>query len=169
VNDGPAEDGVRALLLARALWILRNDAAPTAIDGATRALVEGWDSAPLRELAGAAPDINVFELGDLLGAALGAAGIDVQKLTDDDALHLVARQYAESVLRGDMRAREFAGWAHTSIGHEGPAWAQDLVELDDQYDGFEGGWGEEPDWAQTLNRYLIVSQLFMDKWDWRAR
>ena len=168
MNEEPAKDSVRALLVAQSLWIMRNDAAPTAIDAATRALIEGLDSAPLRELASAAPDINVFELGDLLEAALGAAGIDIQELTDDDALHLVARQHAESVLRGDMRAREFAGWAHASIGHEGPAWAQDLVELDDQFDGFEGGWGEEPDWAQTLNRYLIVSQPVIDKWDRRA-
>jgi hypothetical protein len=114
-------DGVQGLLVARALWIVRSDAASTAIDVATLALVEGVDSEPLRELAGAAADINVFELGALIEAALNSVGIDVSGLTEDDALHLVARHYAECVLRGEMQARELAEWAHSKIGHEGPS------------------------------------------------
>ena len=42
--------------------------APTAIDAASRALVRGVDSSPLRELAGAAADMNVFGLGALIDA-----------------------------------------------------------------------------------------------------
>lgn len=143
------------LLTARALWIVRSDAARAAIKAATRALLEGLDSEPLRELAGASPDINVFELGALIESAMRSAGVDTSEMTEDDALRLVARHYAEQVMRWQMPAREFAGWAHSRIGHEGPAWAQELVELDDRYDAFDGGWGQEPDWVQTLERFMV--------------
>ncbi|MES2093779.1 MAG: hypothetical protein V4531_08205 [Actinomycetota bacterium] len=156
-------DGIRDLLVARALWIVRSDAAPTAIDAATLALVEGIDSEPLRELAGAAADTNIFELGALIEAALNSAGIDVSRLTEDDALWLVARHCSECVLRGELQAREFSGWAHSRIGHEGPSWAQEIVDLDDRYDDFEGGWGDEPDWIQTLERFLVASRPIIEK------
>ncbi|MBT2497644.1 hypothetical protein J7E25_00875 [Agromyces sp. ISL-38] len=158
-------DGVLGLLVARALWMVQGDAAPTAIDAATRALVQGVDSSPLRELAGAATDMNVFELGALIDAALSSAGIDVSEMTEDQALQLSARHYVRCVLRGQMSARECAGWAHSRIGHEGPDWAQELVELDDDYDSFSGGWGHEPDWAQTLERFLIASEGVADRWE----
>jgi hypothetical protein len=164
-----ASEGVLELFVARALWLVRNDAASTAIDAATRALVEGMDSAPLRELAGASPDINVFELGALIDSALTSAGVPIGEFTDDDALQLAMRHYATCVLRGEMQAREIAGWAHSRIGHEGPAWAQDLVDLDDRYDDFDGGWGTEPDAAQVLERFLVASRPVMDKWDRHAR
>ncbi|WP_164990445.1 hypothetical protein [Agromyces albus] len=49
--SGDAEmesDGVLGLLVAWALWMVRGDVAPTAVDAATRALVQGVDSGPLR-------------------------------------------------------------------------------------------------------------------------
>ncbi|MGJ3189624.1 hypothetical protein [Paenarthrobacter sp. FR1] len=54
-----------ALIAAQALWAIRQDAAAAAIAAATDALVEGLDGPALRELAGASPNINVFELGVL--------------------------------------------------------------------------------------------------------
>lgn len=84
-------DGVQGLLVARALWMIRSDAGLTAVDAATQALVQGVDSLPLRELAGAAADMNVFELGALIEAALSSAGIDVDEMTEDEALELSAR------------------------------------------------------------------------------
>lgn len=51
-------DGVQGLpLVARALWMIRSDAGPAAVDAVTQALVQGVDSVPLRELAGAAADM----------------------------------------------------------------------------------------------------------------
>lgn len=161
--------GLFDLLVARALWIVQSDAAPTAIDAATRALVQGVDSGPLRELAGATPDINVFELGALIESALSSAEVDVGELTEDDALQLVTRHHAERVLRSEMDIRELTGWAHSKIGHEGPAWAQELVELDDRYDDFESGWGDDPHWAATLERFLMTSPPAWKKWEQHAR
>lgn len=63
-----------------------------------------------------------------------------------------------------MSPRELAKWAHLAIGHEGPEWAQELVELDDDYDAFDGGWGREPDWAQILERFFIASAGLADRW-----
>ncbi|MFE6255914.1 hypothetical protein [Agromyces sp. NPDC057865] len=169
-SDAATEStGLFDLIVARALWKLQSDEAPTAIDAATRALVEGQDSGPLRELAGVAPDINVFELGALIESALTWAGVDVGELTEDDALHLVTRHHVERVLRGEMDIRELTGWAHYKIGHEGPAWAQDLVDLDDRYDGFASGWGEKPNCVPTLERYLMTSQPALRKWERHVR
>jgi hypothetical protein len=147
---------------------MQSDAAPAAIDAATRALVEGQDSGPLRELAGVASDINVFELGALIEAALSSVGVDVDELTEDDALQLVTRHHVERVLRGEMDIRELTGWAHAKIGHEGPAWAQELVDLDDRYDGFASGWGDNPDWAPTLERYRLTPHPALKYWQRHA-
>lgn len=86
-------------------------------------------------------------------------------MTEDEALQLSARHYVTCVLEGQMSPRVLAGWAHSTIGHEGPEWAQELVELDDDYDAFDGGWGHEPDWAQTFERLLIASAGVADKWN----
>jgi hypothetical protein len=157
------------LVVARALWIVHSDAAPAAIEAATRALMEGVDSEPLRELAGESLDINVFELGALIESALNDAGVDTSGMTEGDAMRLVARHYAEQVIRDHMQAREFAGWAHSRIGHEGPAWAQDLVELDDVFDAFDGGGGAVPDWRKVLDRFLVESRPASQKWERLAR
>jgi hypothetical protein len=37
-------------------------------------------------------------------------------------------------LRGEVTDRQLASWAHSAIGHEGPAVLQDLVVTDDMYD-----------------------------------
>jgi hypothetical protein len=37
-------------------------------------------------------------------------------------------------LRGEFTDRQLASWAHSAIGHEGPAVLQDLVVTDDMYD-----------------------------------
>ena len=109
--------------------------------------------------------MKVFELGALIDAALRGAGIDVSEMTEDEAMQLSARHYVRNVLQGKMSAREFADWAHSRIGHEGPDWAQKLVQLDDDYDASEGGCGHEPDWAQTLERFLIASKGAADRWE----
>jgi hypothetical protein len=151
-------DGLRGLVTARALWAIRGNAAPQAIYAATLALTEGIDSAPLRELAGAPECMNVFELGALIDAALSSAGVDVGDMDENDAVKISARHYVNCVLRGQMSVRELAGWAHSRIGHHGPEWAQELVELEDEFDALDGGWGREPDWEQTLDRFLADSQ-----------
>ncbi|MFF2271598.1 hypothetical protein ACFVTX_04975 [Agromyces sp. NPDC058136] len=147
--------GIQGLVTARALWAVRASAAQQAIDAATLALTEGVDSDPLRELAGANKDMNVFELGGLIDSALSTAGVNVGDMTEDDALMISARHYANCVLQGQMSVRELAAWAHSRLGHEGPEWAQELVELDDAFDALDGGWGREPDWEQILGRFLV--------------
>lgn len=156
--------GLLGLIVARALWATQSKAAPQAVDSATRALTEGVDSAPLRELAGAPEDMNVFELGALIDAVLSSANVDVSDMTEEEALKLSARHYANCVLQGQMSVRELAGWAHSRIGHDGPGWAQELVNLDDSFDAFDGGWGHEPNWTQTLGHFLVASDGLDHKW-----
>lgn len=161
---GEAASAAAELITARALWVIRQDAAPTAISAATRALVEGSDSEPLRELAGTPIDINAFELGELIDASLDSLGLPTSEMAKDDALVITARYFAQQVIDGRLPVREFTAWAHSVIGHAGPSLAQDIVILDDLYDGFEGGWGEEPDPMQTLERFLDASRGSVQKW-----
>lgn len=163
-SSGAAASAVLGLIAARALWLIRQDAAPIAISAATQALVEGSDSEPLRELAGTPIDINAFELGALIDASLNSLGLPTSEMTKDDALVITARYFAEQVIHGELPIREFTAWAHSVIGHEGPSLAQDIVTLDDLYDGFEGGWGEEPDAVLTLERFLDASDGVAQKW-----
>lgn len=161
---GEAASAATELITARALWVIRQDAAPAAISAATRALVEGSDSESLRELAAAPIDINAFELGELIDASLDSLGLPTSVMTKDDALVITARYFAQQVIDGRLPVREFTAWAHSVIGHEGPSLAQDIVILDDLYDGFEGSWGDEPDPMQTLERFLDASRGSVQKW-----
>lgn len=160
-GEAPA---VLELITARALWLVRQDAASLAISAATRALTDGLDSEPLRELAGMPRVINTFELGELIEASLDSLGVPASGMTEDDALVLGANHYARQVIGGRLAIREFTAWAHSVIGHDGPMLAQELVELDDLYDGFDGGWGEEPNSTETLERFLDASSDVVRKW-----
>lgn len=167
MSSKPSEEPTAAvvdLVTARALWLLNQDAADTAISAATRALVEGKDTESLRHLAGAPTDVNVFELGAMIDASLVSLGLPLPALTREEALTAVARHFAKEVLGRRLAIRVFTDWAHAVIGHDGPSLTQDLVILDDLYDGFEGGWGEEPNPLPTLKRFLDESQNLDRKW-----
>lgn|GEM_PF-6593274 len=137
------------LISARALWVIRQDAATAAFSAATEALVEGHDGQGLRELAGASPQINVFELRVLIDDALNELGLAAVEMTGDEAKLIAAHFYARRAIEGNLRIRELTSWAHRVVGHEGHPIAQKLVDLDDAYDD---GWGEEPDAMQVISR-----------------
>ncbi|WP_247041363.1 hypothetical protein [Arthrobacter rhizosphaerae] len=162
-QSGGGAAGVE-LITAHALWLIRHDAAATAISAATDALVEGNDSEALRELAGMPTDANAFELGALIDESLNSLDLPTSGMTEDDALVIATRHFAQQVIAGLLPIREFTAWAHSVVGHTGPSLAQEIVELDDLYDAFEGGWGEEPDATQTLERFLEASLPAVQKW-----
>ena len=152
------------LLTARALWILKQDAATPAISAATNALVEGYDSESLRELAGASPDINVFQLGTLIVDALSSLGMAAGTMTREDAQLAATHYYASQVLAGNLRIRELTRWVHRTIGHEGHPMVQDLVVLDDSFDAFDDGWGAEPDGMRVLTGFFDTLGPENQKW-----
>ncbi|MCP2050027.1 UNVERIFIED_ORG: hypothetical protein J3D58_004099 [Paenarthrobacter nicotinovorans] len=152
------------LLTARALWILKQNAATPAISAATNALVEGYDSESLRELAGASPDINVFQLGTLIVDALSSLGMAAGTMTREDAQLAATHYYASQVLAGNLRIRELTRWVHRTIGHEGHPMVQDLVVLDDSFDAFDDGWGAEPDGMSVLTGFFDTLGPENQKW-----
>ncbi|MBT2586471.1 hypothetical protein [Arthrobacter sp. ISL-95] len=162
--SGGATPAALDLIAARALWLSRQNAAPTAISAATQALVEGIDTEPIRELAGSPVNANVFELGALIDASLKSLDLPTSEMTKDDALLISARYFAQQVIHGELPIREFTAWAHSVIGHEGPSLMQDIVMLDDLYDGFEGGWGTEPDFMLTLEQFLEAAHDAGQQW-----
>lgn len=96
--------------------------------------------------------MNPFELGSLIDRAIVSAGVTLAELTRDTALHICAVHYAKRVLEGTLNVRELTRWAHREIGHEGPAWGAELVELDDEFDDYALGglWAREPEWRKVL-------------------
>jgi hypothetical protein len=152
------------LITARALWIIQQEAARTAISAATRALVEGKDTEPLCELAGASLDVNVHELGALIDASLVSLGLPVPALTHDEALTVAARHFVREAVQGRLPIRDLADWAHSAIGHDASPLTEDLVRLDDLYSGFDDGWGEKPNPLPILERFLDKSQDLDRKW-----
>ncbi|GGJ18078.1 hypothetical protein [Paenarthrobacter histidinolovorans] len=152
------------LLTARALWILKQNAATPAISAATNALVEGYDSESLRELAAASPVINVFQLGTLIVDALSSLGIAAGTMTREDAQLAATHYYASQVLAGNLRIRELTRWVHRTIGHEGHPVAQELVNLDDAYDAYDDGWGEEPNAMQVITRFVDAACPELKRW-----
>ena len=125
-----------ALQEAVSLWRL-NGAMHTAevIDAATDCLVAGLDSPSLRILAGASPRGSMFELEPLILASLEELNQTdlLQANIEREALRTMSRRYR----RGAISARELAAWAHTHVGHDGPADCQPLVVFDDMYDEAE--------------------------------
>ncbi|WP_139025144.1 hypothetical protein [Paenarthrobacter nitroguajacolicus] len=148
---------IMELLAARALWLMKQDAAEVGVTAATNALLEGHDSETLRELAGASVKINVFHLGALIEEALREQGLATASMTLDDAQLLAAHFHARRVIEGTLQIRELAAWAHTVVRHEGHPLAQGLVELDDAYDADVWGWREGPAPMQALVDFLDAS------------
>jgi hypothetical protein len=100
---------------------------------AAKALVAGFDSPALRELAGMPRGSNWSEMRAVLERTMGELGVSFD-LKPDTAQILALRYVCRRHLKGDITMREAARWAHTYIGHEGSEIAQGLVELDDDLD-----------------------------------
>jgi hypothetical protein len=104
--------------------------------------------------------MNAFELGTLIDASVNSLGVSSSGMTREDALVIAARYFTQQVIDGTLPVRDFTAWAHSVIGHAGPSLAQDIVQLD----GFDGGWGQEPYLAQTLERFIDASHNAVQKW-----
>lgn len=134
MNENGVEQALARLVDAVNLYRLQ----PTRMTGlladeATGALVAGWDSPALRQLAGASSGDNLWSLDALVDdvtAELNLPTTAPGKGREVEAAAAMCRR----ALRGDVELREVARWAHQVIGHEGPHALQTLVELDDQYD-----------------------------------
>jgi hypothetical protein len=135
VDESDAKD---RLLDAVTLW----DVQPTLrahdiVQVAADALAVGVDSPALRELAGLSADETYWTLRPLVEATLDELGIHYPERGSDEIQIAAARVMCARLLAGGLSARDFATWAHRTIGHEGASRLQPLVELDDAYDDGE--------------------------------
>jgi hypothetical protein len=71
-----------------------------------------------------------------------------------DALGAMARR----VVSGGVPPREFAEWAHRTIGHDGAPIAETLVVLDDVYDEYHGAPADDVD-QQVLVQARALANL----------
>lgn len=116
------------------LWEVRSTiGADAVISAAVNALVAGIDSPSLRELAGASSTEDYWTLQPLVQAALEELGIPYPDSGSHQIQIAAARVMCRRLLEGNLAADDFAAWAHRTIGHEGAAILQPLVELDDVF------------------------------------
>lgn len=102
-------------------------------DAAAQALLDGLDSAALRELAGIGLDDNPFEVDDLIARTVDE--LSLGPLVDRGPDLLVARKLSRSLFAGDVRERDLTRWAHGRFHHESEVDAFNrLAELDDDLD-----------------------------------
>jgi len=128
-----AASATLALQDAVRLWRLNGTThVSEVIDAATDCLVADLDSPSLRTLAGASPRQSMYEIEPLVLATLSELGH--ADLLDTNVQREALRAMLRRFQRGAITPRELAAWAHTNIGHDGPADCQPLVVLDDMYD-----------------------------------
>lgn len=97
-------------------------------------------------------------------ASLVSLGLPLPALAHDEALTIAASHFVREAVQGRLSIRDLADWAHSAIGHNKSPLTEDLVRLDDLYDGFDDGWGEEPNPLPVLERFLDESQDLDRKW-----
>jgi hypothetical protein len=155
-----SEQDARQLLFdAVALWEVRTTSgAEEVISAATDAIVAGVDSPTLRELAGASPKEDYWTLRPLIEGTLDELGVPYPGPGTDEIQIAGARVMCRRLLDGTVAPREFATWAHNTIGHEGAGRLQPLVELDDVYDVCEYT-GDTPDELDEAARSAAKSLL----------
>ncbi|ROP50157.1 MULTISPECIES: hypothetical protein [unclassified Rathayibacter] len=92
----------------------------------------GSDSESLVALASLYSSATPADVFDLSSAALIEAGARPLDRDGEEIPLLALRVACRRFLTGDWDLRAFSSWVHDRIGHDGPAAAQLLVEVDDQ-------------------------------------
>ena len=102
-------------------------------------LLAGRDSPALRMLAGERPDADFRDIAPLIERTLDELGALLPGPDEDQRRALWVM--CEQLLDGTVTPRQLTSWAHIVYAHDGPENAQELAELDDDFDGVESGWG----------------------------
>lgn len=129
-------DAVQRFVHTAALWNVDSTSTESLIRAACDVLVADADGPAMRMLAAVpmSPMVSVWEVADLVDAALAELGKALPPRETEGAAEAAVRSMAARAVHGEIQPRELVAWAHRVIGHQGPAVAQTLVELDDAYD-----------------------------------
>lgn len=147
-----------ALVESSALWIIGYSSPSPLVDAAVAALVADRDSPALRELAGMPSDADWWSLSPVVTRAFGELGLTIPDPDGPDTRLLALRQACVMFLDGAVPMRDLTGLAHSIVGHEGPAEAQELVVLDDELDdGWLSDVEAQKDAAERAARFLRIT------------
>ncbi|MCB2411690.1 hypothetical protein LGT39_02360 [Demequina sp. TTPB684] len=124
-----------ALFDAVALWEVRESSGAAAvISAAVNAVVAGVDSPSLFEVAGFTGKESYWTIRPVVEATFEELNIPYPGPDRDEMQIAATRVMGKRLLDGELSARDLCAWAHSTIGHDGAARLQPLVELDDAYD-----------------------------------
>jgi len=120
-----------------ALYDLRALDSKSMVSAATDLLMSGVEGPAVVALASAVvtPVTSPFEMDALVLEAREELGMS--QLDDELTAIRASQTQLRRWLAGELTDRQVASWAHSAIGHEGPAILQDLVVTDDMFDELE--------------------------------
>lgn len=118
------------------LWLVGQRNFEAVVRAACDALVSGGSGEALATLAGepSREPVYVADMDDEIVAALAEQGRPLPPRHTPEAQEAAVVAMARHALRGHVSPRDLARWAHETIGHDGVAMAQALVDLDDRFD-----------------------------------
>jgi hypothetical protein len=140
----PSTESAASDLQDRAvLWSIGEIRANDVVGAACDALVAGLDSPTLRILAACTRAEADYEVPEILPAALDELGLSFYPVGSQAGQEAAARALARQMLAGELTPRELAFRIHQRFGHELDL-AEQLAELDDEYDILDYGGGRTP-------------------------
>lgn len=113
-----------------ALWLV-GDLAPNVLArAAADALATGWDTPALRDVAGLYCSSTFWEIRPVLEQAWEQLARPLPSNEDHLAI-LALRAQCWQFITGQLTVGGLTTWTHSVVGHDGPALAQPLVDLND--------------------------------------
>lgn len=125
---------LQAFREAGILWAAGLARPEAAIRAAADLVGDGLGGRALVEVASLPVRSDGQDVGALLHGAFEELGLPFAPAGTDEALLAALPVIARATVQGRFAPRELTRWAHHAFGHDGPAEAQELVRLDDDYD-----------------------------------
>ncbi|MCX4781155.1 hypothetical protein [Streptomyces sp. NBC_01264] len=132
------EEAAIALQDHVALWSVSEVSGSDVVSTACEALVAGLDTPGLRVLAACTRAEAVYDVHDLLPAALHELGLVFYPVDGAAGREAAVPALARRMLAGEFTPSELTLRVHRRYGHE-PLLTRRLAELDDEYDTLEYG------------------------------
>lgn len=159
------DDARRAFGDVLAMYDLRSIDGRRVVAAASGLLVADLDGPAATDLASmvVTPLTSPFQIDALVALARDELGMPV--LDGDRTAIRAAQAQLRRWRGGELTDRQLATWAHTAVGHDGPAVLQDLVVADDVLDELEYVAATPESVHEDLEGIALRLLAYADPWD----